>query len=347
MPEDQEKQWREIPFRARPTNRISPFAITINERRPVFVENIQSFFNFLTPQSVDVLTRTQTKAFICSPVTFGDNVLGLICALDIPDHPTLTSDVVKTLDVPSKYLAYHLEQIRINGVIAHQEQVLSRFADPALLKMVESSDSSELVVGEAAPCTILIQDLRGSTAASRRESDPKALATKFASIYQTAAQIARGFGASFDKGNGDGTITTLATPGKDNGQTLEMALSLIDKVETRAKELLSITSVLTVIHRGTPFRGIMGNTWRIAWDTCGSDVNDTFSIEKAAKKVDGTLLAISSQVIECESTTTKELLERIASNKMTVEGLPGYTLLFDKHALEALRNAFSPLKQAA
>ena len=129
MEDEQFKQWSDIPFRARPTNRISPFAITINEKRSVFIDNIQSFFNFLTPQSIEVLSVSGTKGFICSPVIFADQVIGLVCLLDIPGEDPLKSHVISIVELAIKYFAYQLNQLEVAGLVRAQEGVLRQFAD--------------------------------------------------------------------------------------------------------------------------------------------------------------------------------------------------------------------------
>lgn len=329
MHQDQVTAWREIPFRARPTNRTSPFAISINEHRSVFVEDIHSFFNFLTPQSVDVLEASRTKGFVSAPVIFGDRVLGLVALLDRPGEKSMTTEVPKILDLPLRYFAYELVQSTMAKKINLQDRALSRFTDPRLTSLVLNATANELAIGGAEPAVIIIQDLRGSTEASRLERDAHALATKLARIYDKTSKIAESYNASYEKCNGDGTVTTMPSSTDSNGRGIELSLRLLTEVHAEAQAVLGVRASLVCVHRGQPFRGILGTTRRVAWDICGADIVDTFAIEKAAKSRPGTVLAISEQIVELEPPPVREILNSCATGNYQIDGITGSVRLYN------------------
>ncbi|OFZ19150.1 MAG: hypothetical protein A2X94_10420 [Bdellovibrionales bacterium GWB1_55_8] len=325
-----EALWQGIPFRARPTNRLSPFAISINERRGIFINDIRVYYSLLAAPSVNVLEASQVRGFVTAPVCLGDKVLGLVCLLQRSDQEFFAPETPKILEMPTHYLAYHLEQLHANQRLSAAERVIGRFADPALIRALGNASADQpILAGGTFSGPILVQDMRGSTDASRRENDPAALAIKLSTVYGVAGKLANRFGGTFDKGNGDGLITTLsAEPG--NGEALPLCLHYLDEVFEEARKLLGVAETIVIAHRGTLYRGVMGNLQRIAWDTCGRDLVDAFAIEKSAKQVPGIVLAISSAFLSAEAPETREFLMGIARERIQVSEMDGEVHLFDR-----------------
>jgi len=335
MDKDLANSWAVLPFRARATNKLSPFAITINEKRNIFIEAITSLFGILAAPSVDVLQDSRTTAFASLHVGIGEKTLGLIALLDPPNQTNLNATIVASLDLPLKYFAFALEQWNSSALITQQEKALRRFASPELIDLIVKGDENESIFGAVRECVIIVLDLRGSTQASRSETDSIVLARKFSEIYQVASDVADEYAATFDKGNGDGMMFTLPVDDHADRNGLRLGVRLLCAVEEKAKRLLPITGSVVVIHRGKPFRGIIGHTHRIAWDTCGKDINDTYAIEKYAKTIPGVVLAVSLPAIEGEAINIKRIFDECSGAPVSVPELPFDIFLFDREKLLA------------
>lgn len=340
MTENLKNAWATLPFRARATNRISPFAITINEKRSVFIDNIQTMFGILAPQSVDVIKAAQTTAFASLHVGIANKTLGLLTLLDRPGANSLRSNVTAILDSPLRYFAFALEQWNSNAIILQQEKALTRFANSDLIRLiVDNEASNKSILGQVQESVIITIDLRGSTLAARADNNAYLLAEKLSSIYQSASNIADHYGASFDKGNGDGLIITMPVKPNTHSKGIELGLILLTEVEAAAKKLLSITGSIVVIHRGNPFRGIIGHTRRITWDTCGRDINDTYLIEKHSKLHPEVVLAISEVVLQFEAESTRSIIEDFALKTIVISEIETRIWLFDTQGALLLKNA--------
>jgi len=340
--------WKSIPFKARADNKISPFAIATNERKPIFIDDIQVFYNLLFQQSIDAVEATKTKGFLVHPVVLGETTFGLLVLVDSNSGAPVRREMLSILDQPVRYLAFQLEQVRNETVIREQEKVISHFADPRLVELLKGADASAgMAIGDVFEGVLILQDLRGSTAASKKQPDPKELARRLAKVYQTASDIAKNYGAAFDKGNGDGLITTMNAPSLDNRGALLLCLEYLLTVYKTAADQLGVSDTIVIAHRGIVFRGILGNTSRVAWDTCGRDLVDAFSIEKVAKKLDGVVFALSAEFLDGEQHPLGEFVSSLQPVGFAVDGLDRQVIGLSRAQVEVLRQQIGASKRAA
>ncbi len=288
------ERWASIPFVMRQENRLGPMPVAYNEKKPVVIHRIANYFSLLSKMSVDLITESQTSGFYVFPFDVGGQE-HLIVFLDADTSVPAginTEGVRLSLDI----LGFYHTHFSIKDELSRADNVISRFASSRLLDVVKTMPTSDrILAGQTITSSMFLFDIRGSTKGSAFFDDPEEMARCYSDTYADIADLASSLGARFEKSNGDGIVLTL--PGSlDSSLTpLHLLLSAYKQIDSIAKTRLFASGVVAVLHHGTVFQGVFGNSQRIGWENYGRDLNFAFEIEKVAKKIPGARFAISDQ----------------------------------------------------
>ncbi len=334
--------WGAASFYAKKDNNLSPIAIAINEKRPVFIEDITSFYGFLKSKSVQALDASDARGLIVLPVEGFQQRYGVLLIFQPrAQADTRSINEFRFLERFGELLAIQAYQSEINAKSEHQERTLRRIIDPELIDTVMSKENDHSqVVGRVEDSLIFVLDFRGSTQASRGIDDPSDLAQRLSKVYDAADKIVRRYGGYFEKGNGDGLLFTLkCTPSASSIAHLLFG-DLFNHLQAVASRELGLRKSIVVAHRGQLFRGVLGTAGRMAWDNCGKELVNTFDIEKHAKQIGGVVLAISSAFCTSMEPSVSNAIQNCASQVILLEAMNEEIYVFNSQACESLIVSF-------
>ncbi len=280
--------WKGIPFKARLENKISPFAIAVNESRPIWIDDIRPFFNLLTDESITALKASQTRSFFCAPVCFGEATLGLVALLD-SDTKKLDSDTEAVMRLPLEHLGFSTHH-KATGT------ALARFADSEVVGSLVQNGKANFL-GSTYSGTLFIADLRDSSlAAHAKFRDPSLYAKALSRFYLSVESVAAEYGVDMDRTAGDGILAFLLKGSETN--SLAFAISLLKRVKLAGFSTMGTSDAIVTVHFGSVFRGVLGTRKNLSRDIVGADLNDTFKLEKTGKSMPGTQMVLSSAYID-------------------------------------------------
>ena len=342
-------RWSAASFYAKRDNKLSPIAIAINEKRPVFIEDINSFFGFLQQKSIAALEASDTRGLIVLPIEGFERHYGVLLVFQSGAHAERYSiDGFRFLERFGELLAIQAYQSEINARSELQESTLRRIIDPALVETVMAKNNSHAkVVGVVEDSFVFVLDFRGSTAASRRFEDPAEMANCLSRVYDEADKIVREYGGYFEKGNGDGLLFTLKNTPKIALMVHHLFSELFLRLRIVAERELGLSQSIVVAHKGKIFRGVLGTSGRMAWDNCGRDLVNAFDIEKHAKRIDGVVLAISESFCTGLDRSISEAIRSSSSGAIRIDAMNEEVYVFDTNAYNRLIFRFSSKFEAA
>ena len=210
-------EWSKIPFKARLDNKISPFAVSVNEVKPIYVSNIESYYSILkSKHSKKLFELTKTKGFFCTPVVVDEKVDSLIVVLEKKVSKCFSNDIMDTLNVSLSYLSFKLKEIDIIELESKKDNLLNQFVpENAKNRILQEGNAYEDDYG-----TLVMIDLRSSTKISNISSK---YADKFVDCVETVRAkiepVASSYGFVLQKINWDAFYFTHSY---DDGVTINI-----------------------------------------------------------------------------------------------------------------------------
>jgi hypothetical protein len=123
LPQDVFARWHKHPWRARPVNRWSPFALTVNEQKVSHLGDIQVSHRGLEEATFDIFRLTKVRTLVSIPITHRCKIVGMLCLMHDQPHQSDVRKGAAILDHPIKCLTAHFEllesrkQASVGGVV--------------------------------------------------------------------------------------------------------------------------------------------------------------------------------------------------------------------------------------
>lgn len=337
--------WQQEVFYSKKDNKLSPIAVAVNEQKSIYIEDIRTFYGFLKEKSIAALSASNSKGFAVLPVRRFGKTHGVLFAIqDAASDSQFEMNDYRFLDKCGEVLALQLYQAGINAKSARNESALRKIIEPDLIETVLlRRELGEQVVGMVQKNFLFLLDLRGSTQASRKFSDPTELAQRLSRIYDESDTLVRSFGGYFEKGSGDGLLFTLRDEPISARNVVGLLTQLASVLGMVAHRELGIEEIIMIAHYGKIFRGIMGSATRMAWDNCGVDLINCFDIEKSAKKCPGIVFAASESFAKEAGKSIYKLISELATDRFCIADGQECVFLFDKTSTGTLFVALKSL----
>lgn len=183
-------------------------------------------------------------------------------------------------------------------------QALGRYLSPAVAAEIagQPAEADGLLQGRSADVVVLMTDIRGFTAMTRRMSESgraRELVLQLNDYFSNVVEAVHGEGGTIDKFIGDATLAIFGAPLNRGSQAeaaaaLRAALSIQERLarlnQSWADQGKEIWQQVIVLHFGSVISGNVGSINRMDYTVIGDAVNATSRLEAVAKQCERELI---------------------------------------------------------
>lgn len=301
-----EKLLRENEFRLDNPNSKGVAIQAFRRKRPFLVNDTARIERDLSPKSLDFLKATGTQSFICVPLVYEGESLGILFVDNVKSGRPLSQSDISLLTGIGTQIA-----ISIHNAISYRQleeskereqslrKLFERYVPAPVIKKYVDSREVDLFRGEDASITALFLDIRGFT--SRSETMDARDVVSFLNGYfeKCSSTVIEGRG-HINKYTGDGFLAIFGAPEpvKDH---VARAFSTGCKLLRIAKELVLGGEPMSVgigIHTGRAILGNIGSQTKIEYTAIGDTLNTAARLQEITRQYEDFPLIMSRAVWE-------------------------------------------------
>jgi adenylate cyclase len=228
---------------------------------------------------------SQVQSAIYAPLSFEDDVLGVICVDNYEQSAAFTLTDLELLRAIANQVAIFLKKQRLNENLQRQETLranLQRQFSPQLAEhMLDECNRLRMGGERVNPVTILLADVRNFTALSATMAS-ESVVRMLNEMFDAFVPIIFDHEGVIDKFIGDAVLVVFGSPQQD-GQQWEHAVKAALAMQEALQKLqegwrvrrLPIFSVGIGIHTGPVIHGFIGAAERVEYTVVGDTVNRT------------------------------------------------------------------------
>lgn len=259
-------------------------------KKPYLVNNIREIEGDLSGTSLDFIRSIGSQSFICVPIVFERNALGLLLVDNLKSKKTLTESHLSLLMGIAPQIA-----ISIHNSMSYQELQISKLREQNLRKLFEkyvppsvirrySSGDVDLFSGEESFITALFLDIRGFTTSSEY-MEPADVVSILNKYFEECSHIISEEHGHINKYTGDGFLAIFGAP-----EPLDNHISIGFRAVCRIIELTGrlILGVKPMeigigLHTGKAILGNLGSRTKMEYTAIGDTVNTTARLQDLTK----------------------------------------------------------------
>lgn len=231
------------------------------------------------------LHLSQVQSAIYAPLSFEDDMLGVICVDNHEQISAFTLTDLELLRAIANQVAIFLKKQRLNENLQRQETLrtnLQRQFSPQLAeRMLDECNRLRMGGERVNPVTILIADVRNFTALSATMA-PESVVRMLNEMFDACVPIIFDHEGVIDKFIGDAILAVFGSPQQDAQQwehAVKAALAMQEALQKLQEgwrvRRLPIFSVGIGIHTGPVIHGFIGAAERVEYTVVGDTVNRT------------------------------------------------------------------------
>lgn len=261
-------------------------------QEPIMVNSIAEMADDLSEKSRKFIRQIGSESFICAPIVYEKEPLGVILVDNPGDKKSLTQSDMSLLMGIAPQIA-----ISLHNAMSYQElqesreqekrlrQLFEKYVPSPIIKQYLEYEEVDLLKGEEKSITVLFVDIRGFTSSSERMHAVDVVSFLNDYFDKCAAIISR-MGGHINKYTGDGFLAIFGAPDPLNHHTeraFESACKIIklsDWFNLGSKPM----SIGIGLHSGKAILGNIGSQTKIEYTAIGDTVNTAARLQELSKK---------------------------------------------------------------
>ena len=283
---------KEVSFKLDNPNSKGMAVLAFKQQKPILVNQIEGLEDDLSEKSLKFIKRIGTKSFICVPIVYEKESLGVIFVDNPGFNKSLTQSDMSLLKAIAPQIA-----ISLHNALSYQKLQESREQEHRLRKLFEKYvpspiikrylqyDDIDLLRGEEMSITVLFVDIRGFTSSSERMQATDVVSFLNDYFDKCAGIISRN-GGHINKYTGDGFLAIFGAPESLYHHTAHAfeasckILELSDWFVLGSKPM----SIGIGLHSGKAVLGNIGSQTKVEYTAIGDTVNTAARLQELTKK---------------------------------------------------------------
>jgi len=258
------------------------------QQRPFLVNDTDKIERDLSEKSLEFLKKTGTHSFICVPLVYEGESLGVLFVDNIKTKRALSQSDMSLLMGIATQIA-----ISIHNAMSYLQLQESKERERSLRKLFEKyvpapiikryldSKEVDLFRGEESPITVLFLDIRRFTSSSET-MDARDVVSFLNSYFERCSSVVFEGKGHINKYTGDGFLAIFGAPEPLNdhvSQAFDTACKLLDI--TRDFLLAGKPMVVGIgVHTGKAILGNIGSRTKIEYTAIGDTVNTAARLQE-------------------------------------------------------------------
>lgn len=276
------------------------------QQQPFVVNDIAEIQKDLSAKSIDYIKKLGTRAFVCVPLVFERETLGVMCFDNVESKHLLTQSDLALLSGIATQIA-----ISIHNALSYRrleegkerEQNLRRLFEkyvpsPVIKRHVDSGDD-ELFRGEESLVTVLFLDIRGFTSSSETMR-PEDVVSFLNQYYEKCSAIITHEGGHINKYTGDGFFAIFGAP-EPISNHMKSAFDAACQLLNMSKSFILEGNPMRIgigLHSGRAILGNIGCCTKIEYTAIGDTVNTAARLQEFTKYFSNFPIMMSRSVWE-------------------------------------------------
>jgi class 3 adenylate cyclase len=261
------------------------------QQQPFVVNDIAEIQKDLSARSFEYIQKLGTRAFVCVPLVFERETLGVMSFDNVESKRLLTQSDLSLLSGVATQIA-----ISIHNALSYRrleegkerEQNLRRlfekYVPPPVIRRHIDSGEADLFRGEESLVTVLFLDIRGFTSSSE-SMKPKDVVSFLNQYYEKCSAIITHDGGHINKYTGDGFFAIYGAP-EPSSNHMKSAFDAACRLLNMSKSFILEGSPMKVgigLHSGRAILGNIGCCTKIEYTAIGDTVNTAARLQEFTK----------------------------------------------------------------
>jgi len=261
------------------------------QQRPFLVNDIAEIQKDLTPRSFEFMRKLGTHSFICVPIVYERESLGMLFVDNVQSkRPLNESDISLLSGVATQIAASIHNAIFYQRLQAGKQReknlrrLFEKYVPSPVIKRYIDSGETDLFRGEESFLTALFLDIRGFTSSSE-SMEPKELVSFLNNYFEKCSAIISGVGGHINKYMGDGFFAIFGAPESLEDHVKE-AFNAACRILDLSKGFILEGRPMVMgigLHAGRAIMGNIGCRTKIEYTAIGDTVNTAARLQEFTK----------------------------------------------------------------
>lgn len=273
-------------------------------QEPILVNSIADSIDDLSEKSLEFIKQIGTESFICAPIVYEKEPLGVILVDNPFNQKSLTQSDMSLLMGIAPQIAISLHNaISYQALQESREQekrlrkLFEKYVPSPIIKQYLEYEDVDLLKGEEMSITAIFVDIRGFTSSSER-MQATAVVSFLNDYFDKCAAIISRKGGHINKYTGDGFLAIFGAPEPLDHHT-ERAFDSACSILKLSDWFILGSKPMSIgigIHTGNAILGNIGSQTKIEYTAIGDTVNTAARLQGLTKRFKTYPVIMSSAV---------------------------------------------------
>ena len=268
-----------------------PAIHAFKQQKPYLVNDIAEIEKVLSKRSLDFVKRIGSQSFICAPVIYEGESLGVLFADNLTSKRPLTkSDMSLLMGIASQTAISIINAMSYQKVQESKERehnlrkLFEKYVPAPIIKQYVDSEEVDLFRGEESFITALFLDIRGFTSSSEF-MDARKVVSFLNEYFEKCSLVISKENGHINKYTGDGFFAIFGAPEKVENHTI-LAFNAACKILELSERLILEGNTMGVgigLNTGRAILGNIGSQTKIEYTAVGDTVNTAARLQEFTK----------------------------------------------------------------
>jgi class 3 adenylate cyclase/putative methionine-R-sulfoxide reductase with GAF domain len=265
--------------------------MAFREQKPYLVNDIQEIERNITTRSLDFIKKLGTQSFICVPIVFERESLGVLFVDNMKSKRSLGQSDMSLLSGIATQIA-----ISIRNAISYERieesrereqslrRLFERYVPSPVIKRYIDSGEGDLFHGEESFVTALFLDIRGFTSSSE-SMEAKDVVSFLNNYFEKCSEIVTQESGHINKYTGDGFFAVFGAP-EPLPNHVSFAFNAACRLLDMSKSFILEGKPMMIgigVHTGRAIIGNIGCRIKIEYTAIGDTVNTAARLQEITK----------------------------------------------------------------
>jgi class 3 adenylate cyclase len=280
--------------------------LAFRQQTPFLVNEIREIQNDVSPRTLDFITKLGTQAFICVPIVYKRESLGVLFVDNIKSKRPLSQSDVSLLTGIATQIGTSIHNAMSYREVQESKEreeklrkLFEKYVPSPIIKRFLNSGDVELFRGEESSITAMFLDIRGFTS-SAENMDPRAVVSFLNSYFDKCSVLVSGANGHINKYLGDGFFAIFGAP-EPLDDHVAYAFNTARKILEMSKDFILEGASIKIgvgLHTGRAIMGNIGSRTKIEYTGVGDTVNTAARLQEFTKIFQGFPIIMTREVWE-------------------------------------------------
>jgi class 3 adenylate cyclase len=268
-----------------------PAIQAFKQQKPYLVNDIAEIEQDLSKRSLDFIKRTGAQSFICAPIIYEGESLGVLFVDNIKSKRSLTQSDMSLLMGIAPQIA-----ISVHNAMSYQKlqeskereqnlrKLFEKYVPAPIIKQYVDSEEVDLFRGEELYITAIFLDIRGFTSSSEF-MDARNVVSFLNEYFEQCSLVIGKENGHINKYTGDGFFAIFGAPEKLENHTI-LAFNAACKILELSESLILEGKPMEVgigLNTGRAILGNIGSQTKIEYTAVGDTINTAARLQEFTK----------------------------------------------------------------